>query len=852
LSLEQVGVDRNFFELGGHSLLATQVASRVRSVLGVDLPVRAVFEAPTVSGLAAAIETLRSTGAAVPDLPPLLRVNRSGPLPMSFAQERLWFLQQLDPTSTAYNMAAAVELTGTLRVDALAATIAEIVRRHDSLRTTFQMIGDTPYQFVSREGGMRLPLVDLAALPEIVAQTEAGRLAREHEMHVFDLQRGPLFLALLVRLSAASHRFLLNFHHAISDGWSLGVLVREVAALYTAQVEGRPAPLPELPIQYTDFAVWQREQLAERQAAELAAWEARLAAVAPGDLPTDRPRPAVQTFRGGRRTLALSADLTARLESFGRAEGATLFMTFLAATQALLARHTGEPDVPVGAPVAGRQWVEIEDLIGCFLNTLVLRTDLSGGPSFRELAARVRAVTLDAYANQTVPFEAVLARLQLQRDLSRNPLFQVLFNMLSLPAEDLSLPGLDLRILTPAEIPSKLDMTFYLSKAGPELWINLVYNADLFDEARMADLLAQLELLLEQAVAQPDVPLDSFPLLTAAARALLPDPAAAIPEPAFPPVARLFMDCAEALPEHRALEWREGAWTYAELADRAREIAEELQAAGAGPGTVVAVEGPRSPEMIARALGVFLAECVLLLLDPNLPEARRRAMLDEAKPGSQAGSLDAAYIFFTSGTTGRPKAVLGRQQGLSHFLTWQREELGIGPDDRAAQLTGLSFDVVLRDILVPLISGAALILPDEADLTPERILPWLAERKITMAHTVPTLASTWLSAAPPGFRAEALRWTLFAGEPLLDHVVERWREAFPRDEAVNLYGPTETTLAKCFYRVPDPPVARVQPVGSPPADSGPGPRWRQAVRSRRGGGDRPAHPVPQPRLPGQP
>jgi amino acid adenylation domain-containing protein len=834
LGRERVGVAESFFELGGHSLLAAQVAARVRAVLGVELPVRTLFEASTVESLAAALTTLRAESAA-PTEPPA-RVERPGPLPLTFAQERLWFLQQLEPGSDAYNMPVAVELAGALNLGAFTAALAEIVRRQESLRTFFPMMDGAPRQWIAPAADLPLPLVDLTDRPDGLA--EAERLEREHAALGFDLERGPLARWLLVRLGAERHRFLLSLHHTIADGWSLGVLVRELGALYGAFCEGRPSPLPELPVQVADFAVWQRTWLAERQEAQLAYWESRLGGEsAVAELPTDRPRPAVQTFHGGRRSLVLAPELTARLHGFGRGAGATLFMTLLAATQALLARHSGEPEVTVGAPIAGRPWKEIEGVIGCFLNTLALRTDTSGSPSFRELVARVRTVTLEAYAHQDVPFEAVLARLRLDRDLSRSPLFQVLFNLLSLPPSDLALPGLDLRVLTPAEVPSKLDATFYVSESDARVWIHLVYNADLFDEARIADLLAQLELLLAQAVERPDEPVDHLALVTAAARAVLPDPAAPLPVPTFPAVARLFLDRAEALPGQTALEWSGGSWTYAELSARALEIAEELRGAGAGVGAVVAVSGPRGPELIAGLLGVFLAGGVLLILDPRLPEARRRVMLGEAAPvclleesaegwriqalrdqpaaSSVPGPDDPAYVFFTSGTTGRPKAVLGRQKGLSHFLTWQRTAFGIGPGDRAAQLTGLSFDVVLRDMFLPLTSGATLVLPDEDDFSPERLLSWLREREISVVHTVPSLASAWLGAAPAGFQAETLRWTFFAGEPLLAQVVTRWRAAFPRTEVINLYGPTETTLAKCFYQVPDPPVQDVQPVGTP-------------------------------------
>jgi amino acid adenylation domain-containing protein len=867
LRVPQVGREDSFFDLGGHSLLATQMISRVQEACGVELSLRAAFEKPKLADLARVVEAAQGTvGGTLPPPPmpprPAPRTGRTEApdLPLSFAQQRLWLLQQLEPGSATYNMPVAVEMSGRLRRAALAAALAEVVRRHESLRTTFTVAESdgAPLQRIAPVARVALPLADLAALPASSAAAEAERLAQEQADLGFDLEQGPLLRTLLVRLEAERHQFLVTLHHIVSDGWSIGVLIQELGVLYAAFLEGRTAPLPELPIQYADFAVWQREQLADKQAAELEYWESRLGGeVATVELPTDRPRPAIQTFRGGRRQLTLSPDLSARLKSFGRGKGATLFMTLLAATQALLSRHSGELDVPVGAPLAGRQHGATEGLIGCFLNTLVLRTDLAGGPSFRELLARVRTVTLEAYAHQDVPFEAVLARLRLDRDLSRSPLFQVLFNLLNLPARDLALPGLDLRVLTPAEVPSKLDMTFYVAEADARILFNLVYNADLFDEARMADVLAQLEGLLAQAVERPDTPVEHLSLVTPAARALLPDPRVELPVPAFPPVARLVLDRARSWPGQPALAWNGGAWTYAQLAARAREVARAAVAAGVGPRTVVAVAGSRSPELIAGLLGVFLSGGVLLILDPRIPEARRRVMVEEAQPGCLVyigeprpeddwlwkerplpvltvqpevpdlapdapedvfpvpGPDDPAYVFFTSGTTGRPKAVLGRQKGLSHFLTWQRTTFGIGPGDRAAQLTGLSFDVVLRDVFLPLTSGATLVLPDEDDVSPERILLWLREREISVVHTVPSLASAWLGAAPAGFQAEALRWTFFAGEPLLAQVVARWREAFPETNVVNLYGPTETTLAKCFYQVPDPPVQDVQPVGTP-------------------------------------
>ena len=895
LRVERVGPQDDFFELGGHSLLATQMIARLRRAFGLDLALRKLFEHPTVAGLAREIEkALWSGGSAAVEMAE--RAPRNEDLPLSFAQERLWFLQQLEPRSAAYNMPLGLELTGALRIDVLSAALTEVLRRHESLRTTFVPIAGVLCQRISPPvPAVALPLVDLSALPPAARHSAANALAQWHAAQGFDLERGPLCVWLLLRLAGERHRFLLNLHHTIADGWSISVLAGELGELYAASLEGRPGRLPELPIQYADFAHWQRRWLVEKQEEELAYWESRLGGeVASAEVPTDRPRPAVQTFRGGRCQRVLSEDLTTRLRRFGRTESVTLFMTLLTATQALLSRHSGEHDVAVGVPVAGRQWVETEGLIGCFLNTLVIRTDTSGQPSFRALAARVRTVTLEAYSHQNVPFEAVLGRLGLRRDLSRAPLFQVLFNLLNLPATELSLPGLELRALMPAEVPSKLDITFYISDNDASIEINLVYNADLFDEAHMDEVLAQLEALLRQAVEQPEDPMAHLSLVTAQARSVLPDPGSELREPAFPTVARLFLEREEAQPEGAAVCFQEEIWTFSQLGRRAREIARTAMAAGGGVGAVVAVAGPRCPELIASVLGVFLAGGVLLPLDRALPVARLRLMMEEGKPGCllyvgearpEDGWLwdlgwlaivpvgrgasatrpepvpgepvaasadprpdDPAYIFFTSGTTGRPKAVLGRQKGLSHFLTWQRETFRIGLGDRIAQLTGLSFDVVLRDIFLPLTSGATLHVPNEDEMSPERVLAWLAERAITVLHTVPSLAGAWLGGVAPGFCSDALRWAFFAGEPLLGQVVERWRAVFPWTGVVNLYGPTETTLAKCFYNVPDAPALRVQPVGAPLpqtqalvlADIG----WRRGESGGQGDGDAPTLKTP--------
>ncbi|MBW8879229.1 MAG: amino acid adenylation domain-containing protein, partial [Acidobacteria bacterium] len=854
LGVERVGIAEDFFALGGHSLLATQVASRVRTAFGVELPVRAVFEAPTVEGLAAGIAATCVQGR-LPEVPTLVRVGRVESPPLSFGQERLWFLQQLEPGSATYNMPVQVELSGSLRIGVLSAALTEVVRRHESLRTTFVAVAGTPYQRISPPpSSFPLPLVDLSALPAPVGGSEAERLGREQAGMGFDLERGPLFVALLVRLSEERHRFLSSLHHIVSDGWSIAVLVRELGALYSAFLAGRPSPMPELPIQYADFAHWQRGWLAEKQAAELAYWEVRLGGeVAPVELPSDRPRPAIQTFRGGRRQLTLDPDLTARLKSFGRHEGVTLFMTLLAATQALLSRHSGEQDVPVGAPVAGRRWKETEGLIGFFLNTLVLRTDLSGPPSFRELAARVRTVTLEAYSHQDVPFEAVINRLRLARDLSRAPLFQVLFNMLNLPARGLALPELDLQVLTPAEIPSKFDMTFYVSEAESRVWIDLVYNVDLFDEARMADVLAQLEMLLAQAVERPDDVVDGLSLVSEAMRPWLPDPTAALDAGWIGGVHELFAAQAERAPERPAVVDGDVVWSYGDLLAGSRRLAGWLAAQGVRPGDPVAILAHRSAPLVQAVLGVLTAGAAFMVLDPAYPAPRLVEMLRLASPrawialkaagpvpdavrswleeagcpclelpagGAAAleslasfdggaprvtvGPQDVACFGFTSGSTGGPKGILGLHGSLSHFLPMHCREFEIGPDDRFSLLSGLAHDPLQRDIFTPLFLGAVIVVPDPADIgIAGRWATWMSRERVTVAHLTPSLGQLLAERPPDGevVLVPSLRRVFLVGEALTRQDVARLRAMAPGVTCINLYGSTETQRAVAFHRV---------------------------------------------------
>jgi amino acid adenylation domain-containing protein len=864
LALDRVGAEDDFFELGGHSLKAAQVISRIRRELGVEVSVRDFFESSTAAGLASLIDGMRESGGANASLPLVARTSSDGEIPLSFAQERLWFFDQLEPGSSAYNISRAVRLRGEVDPAALSLALDGVVARHESLRTVFHSRAGKPYQVILER--MRVPLdpVDLSGREAAAAEEEAaGRMAQEAG-RPFDLSTGPLLRATLLSVAPRENILLLTMHHIVSDEWSLAVLFRELAGLYATFSSGQPASLPELPIQYPDFAVWQREaQHPAALEASLEYWRRQMDAAPPFlDLPEDRPRPATQSFAADTVSVAVSSEVHRDLGALCRSEGTTLFMTLLAAVNVILSRHAGQEDVVVGSPIVERHRVETEGLIGFFINTLVLRTDLSGDPTFRELLARTRQTALDAYAHE-VPFEKLVEALHPKRDLSHTPLFQVFFNMLNFAPVEALVSGVAIEDLEIPQTASRFDLTVYADERQDEIRLTAVYNPDVFARGRIEEMMGQLAGLLPQITARPEEPISSYSLVTSAGRRLLPDPSATIEEPEVGTATSEFLTRAQRTPDAAAIVAGERTWTYQELSESSKAIAQELLGAGAGRGVVVAVSGRRSFGLIAAMLGVLRSGGVLLTLDPALPLERRKLMLAEARArlllsvgapdfsrDALAGRLDRppievaedgglesgdrgtaaksrnlappsaedpAYVFFTSGTSGLPKAVLGSHKGLAHFLKWERETFAVGRDDRCAQLTGLSFDVVLRDVFVPLTSGASLHLPGEGeDPGSPGIVSWLEREGITVVHTVPAVAQSWLAAPPADVRLTRLRLALFAGEPLTDVLVRRWFEAFSRaTRIVNLYGPTETTLAKCFFIVPHEPPPGIQPVGAP-------------------------------------
>jgi amino acid adenylation domain-containing protein len=804
-------------------------------------------------------------------------INRIAPgnLPEpSFGQERLWFLDQLMPGSPVFNIPIAVRLFSPLSVAVLKQGIDEIIRRHDTLRTTFATVDGQPKVVIAPTLKLTIPVVDLTGYPQHELETEVRRLSDEEALRPFDLAQGPLVRVSLIRLGEDAHVLLVTTHHIISDGWSTVVFFQELSQLYEAFSKGERSPLPELPIQYPDYATWQREwlqgQVLEKQ---LSYWKENLGGDLPVlDLATDRPRPSVQTHHGARESLLLSQNLTEAITALSQREGVTLFMTLLAAFKVLLFRHTGLQDIIVGSPITSRPQPETEGLIGFFLNNLALRTDLSGNPSFRDVLARVRETALEAYANQDVPFEKIVEELNPDRNLCRTPIFQVFFNLLNFAAQ-IQLPGLaasDIAYVDawsqPDNPSSQFDLTLYVAERTDALQLVLLYNADIFNRERIVAMLEQFMHLLEQIINAPEAPISAHSLATGESSSALPDPTILLPEPLNESIPVTFFAKASALAEHRAICRGQQIWTYRDLAQETQSIARSLLNEGLEKGEVVAVSAPSGFGLVASMLGALSSGGVLLTLDRNLPIERQKIMLREAAAkwllyvgewraedgwmcdvpdlvvirvredglasegktigsrdqapldlGGDLGPDDPAYVFFTSGTSGIPKAVIGSHKGLSHFLRWQRDTFQVGPQDRIAQLTGLSFDVVLRDIFLPLTSGASLYFPDARDdTTSGSVFDWLERDKISVIHTVPTLAQKWLGSVSPGVTLAALRWIFFAGEPLTGALAGRWRKALPESGTiVNLYGPTETTLAKYFYVVPHEPSLGVQPLGRP-------------------------------------
>jgi amino acid adenylation domain-containing protein len=860
LGVSRVGAHDNFFDLGGHSLLAVQLLSRVREIFQVELPLSDLFETPTVAELA---EIIRA--AARKDLEsstlPIEPVARDKTLPLSFAQQRLWFLDRLEPGSSYYNIPSAVRLMGALDVTALERTLNEIVRRHEVLRTTFAEAGGRPVQVIAPEWQVPLPVVDLSDLPEAERESEAQRLAAGEAQQPFDLAHGPLLRATLLKLGTEEHTALFTVHHSVADGWSVGVLIREIATLYEAFSAGKPSPLPELSIQYADYAHWQREWLqGEMRDRQLAYWRRQLRGSPPVlELPTDHPRPAVQSSNGSHMWFRLPQELSDAVKTLSRQEGVTVFMTLLAAFQTLLYRYTGQEDICVGTPIANRNRAEIEGLVGFFVNTLVMRTDLSGQPSFREVLRRVREVALGAYAHQDLPFEVLVEALQPQRDLSHTPLFQVMFVLDNTPRTPIELPGLSLSPLEAESGTAQFDFTLSMSEGAHGLGGYVEYNTDLFDPATVERMVGHFQTLLTGLVADAGQPISTVSILGEAERQqlLVEWNATQVDFPRQACIHHLFEAQVEERPNALAVQLaaigsesgKAREVTYAELNRRANQLGHYLHKLGVGPEAVVGLSTERCLEMIVGILGVLKAGGAYLPLDPSYPADRLAFMLADARvpvlltqahlaahlpthqarvvrldtdwaeisrePAenvvSEATADNLAYVIYTSGSTGQPKGALLRHRGLCSLAGWQKGMFGISEGSRVLQFSPLSFDASVWETFMALRNGATLVLAPQAVLASGPDLTRLLHQE-RVTHV--TLPPSVLAVLPPAELSE-LRTVIAAGEACTADLVARWA---PGRDFFNAYGPTETTVCAAMYRC-DAHDPRNPPIGRPIANS---------------------------------
>ncbi|MCA1993235.1 MAG: amino acid adenylation domain-containing protein, partial [Coleofasciculus sp. S288] len=758
--------------------------------------------------------------------------------PASFAQARLWFLDRLFPGNPFYNVSAALGLTGSLNIAALEQTFNEIVRRHEVLRTTFRMLDGQLVQVIAPSLTIPLPVVDLRSLPATEQEAEARRLAIEKQARPFDLCSEPLLRVILLQLDSSEHILLLNLHHIICDGWSIGVLIRELGALYTAFANNQPSPLPELPIQYADFSDWQREWLhGEVLETQLAYWKQQLNNLPLLNLPTNRPRPVTPTYRGATLFLELPLNLSEELETLSQHQGSSLFMTLLAAFQTLLYRYTQQEDIVVGSAIANRNRSEIEGLIGFFINSLVLRTNLSGNPTFLELLDTVREVALGAYSHQDLPFEKLVEELHPERNLSHHPLFQVVFSLQNTPIKALELPGLSLSRLDFDNPSAKFDLEFHLWESPDGLRGQVIYCTDLFDEATITRMLGHFQVLLEGIVANPEQRLCELPILTKAEQHQLLVEFNQNQSQIEQCFHQLFEAQVEKTPDAIAVVFEDKQLTYRQLNNRSNQLAHHLQKLGVGLDVLVGICLERSVEMIVGVLGILKAGGAYVPLDPTYPQERLNFMLEDAQvsillthsvlaplkkggwgerakcsgqqhnlsvvcldknadaiaqqsqenPTSSVAPDNLAYAIYTSGSTGKPKGVLIEHRGLCSLAEAQIQTFNLQPSDRILQFASLSFDASIFEIVMALRNGATLYLARKESLLPGTpLLQLLRDNAITHITFPPSVL-----AVLPAQKLPALRTIISAGEACSTDIVRSW--ALGR-RFFNAYGPTEATV----------------------------------------------------------
>lgn len=894
LGIEKVGIRDDFFELGGHSLQATRFVARVGEAFRMEMPLWTFLRAPNTIALAeylantpeseriTNIAALRVRMAALPpeeaqqllreeeeniaDSTPVQRitaVTRKTAVPLTYAQSRIWFLEQMELGGGGILIPTAVRLKIPVNIPLLTESFHYVWQRHTILDALFYEEEGQIWQRAGNFDPPPLSVIDLTHLDSAARKTAVSNRIADNASTPFPPTNNPLIRAELMQLQADESILLLTIHHIISDGWSVQILLREWMDVYVQKLSTQPIALPKLPIQYSDYAHWQQEWLKSAEIArQLTYWKKQLQSpLSITELPTDFTRPAIQTFKGGQQQLTLSPRLTHAILQLTRQTGVTLYMALLTAFKTVLHRHTGQAEIVIGSPIAGRPFPELEPLVGLFLNSLVLRTDFSGAPTFAEALTRVRTTCLDAFANQDIPFEQLLMELNPTRDVSRTPFFQIFFNMLTYDQQP-PVGGLATEFVPSPELHANFDITLYLEEVGDGIELTLVYNRDLFLETRMADLLQQYQLLLQQVADNAALPLDRYTLLTDQARKIVPNPAAAISNRWEGAVPEHLDRWAETEPMKTAVSDQNSRWTYRDVAANSNRLAHFLQKQGVQSGDVIAIYGHRCAALVPTIMGIFKAGAATLILDPTYPDLRLIQYLETAEPAGwlhfaaaappkavqQTAQLltngrqlslpeqpadwvtaltaypdtptattiqpdDIASLTFTSGSTGQPKAVMGRHRSLTHFYPWMAEQFNLTPSDRFSMLSGLAHDPLQRDIFTALWVGAEICVPDAVRMwEPAYMAHWLRDAGITVAHLIPSMIHQ-LTAVNDSTTISTLHHAFFVGEALTRTMVQQLRLLIPNGDIINLYGASETQRAVSYHLVEKKPRKQIIPLG---------------------------------------
>ncbi|MER5747007.1 amino acid adenylation domain-containing protein [Streptomyces sp. NPDC002225] len=843
LGVERIGVHDDFFALGGNSILSVRAVSRMRAALGVPVAPRALFDTPTIAGLAASVAPEDSVeDSAIPLVP------RDGarPMPMSYGQQRQWFLHDFDPDSAEYHTAAGLRLTGALDPDALHGAVQDLTARHEALRTTFGVVGGRGVQVVHARLAPAWRTEDLSAVPEALREERLRELVRAETARPYDLTAGPLVRVLLVRLADDEHVCVLGMHHIVTDGWSTGIVLRELGACYAARTEGRAHRLPEPAVQYADFAAWQRGRLegGGLLTRQLEWWRERLDGITPLQLPTDRPRSRVRSTAGATHTFAVPAATTRAVEELARREGATLFMALTAAVKTVLARWSGQTDIAVGTASSGRNHRDLEELVGFLVNTVVLRSHVDTTSSYKELLARLKETALEAFAHEDVPFERIVDAVGAARDNSRTPLVQAMVVLQNAPSDRARLPGLDVADHPVHREAAPFDLTVEFFEGEDGLTAQVGYSTALFDEATIARFAGHVTTVLAAAAAEPDRSLATLPMLTDAEHhRLVHDWNGATTSPPAGTFPELVAESARRRPDAPAVEDPHTTLSYRELDERANRLAHQLRSLGAGPGTRVGLCLERGVETVVGLLGIMKAGAAYLPLDPGYPADRLAFMLQDSgaslvvtrtelagylpDTGAVVVDLDAdpglrdrlpatapapgprpddlAYVIYTSGSTGTPKGVLVPHRGVGNLAAAEIERLEVTEESRVIQFASSSFDGAVMEILMALPAGATLVLPPHGPLVGEALQSFLRERRISHALLAPSAVATL---TPEGL--EGLRTLVVGGEASTGDLVARWSAG---RRMINAYGPTESTVVATMSA----PLAggAVPPIGTP-------------------------------------